>query len=66
MSIKLLETDGWLVDVRPQGRTGKRIRKKFSTKAEAQQYERWAIATLNNKDWLDKPTDRRPLSVLIE
>lgn len=51
-----------MVDVRPQGRTTKRIRKKFTTKAEAQQYKRWAIATLHNKEWLDKPRHRRALS----
>ncbi|MEN3258492.1 tyrosine-type recombinase/integrase [Sodalis endosymbiont of Spalangia cameroni] len=66
MSIKSLGTDGWLVDVRPQGRSGKRIRKKFPTKSEAQQYERWAIATLNSKDWLDTPKDKRYLSELID
>lgn len=56
----------YLVDVRPQGRNGKRIRKRFGTKGEAQQYERWVIATQNNKDWLDKPTDRRTLVEFIE
>lgn len=66
MGIKSLGNDGYIVDVRPQGRDGKRIRKKFPTKAEAQQYERWVIATQNNKDWVDKPADRRPLSELIE
>lgn len=65
MSIKPLGADGYLVDVRPQGRDGKRIRKKFPTKSEAQQYERWIIATQNNKEWVDKPDDRRPLSELI-
>lgn len=66
MSIKQTDDGQWLVDVRPQGRTGKRIRKKFDKKTEAQQYERWVIATQNNKDWIDKPTDRRKLSECIE
>lgn len=66
MSIKSLGADGYMVDVRPQGRTGKRVRKKFKTKAEAQQFERWVIATQNSKDWVDKPDDRRPLSELID
>lgn len=65
MSIKPLGADGYLVDVRPQGRNGKRIRKKFPTKSEAQQYERWVIATQNSKEWVDKPDDRRPLDELI-
>lgn len=66
MSIKSLGSDGWMVDLRPQGRDGKRVRKKFPTKAEAQHFERWVIATQNNKDWIEKPTDRRRLSELIE
>lgn len=65
MSVKPNNGDGWVVDVRPQGREGKRIRKKFVTKAEAVQYERWGIATQNNKDWVEKPADRRQLSELI-
>ncbi|WP_279050061.1 phage integrase [Cedecea davisae] len=65
MGIKSLGPEGYIVDVRPQGRDGKRIRKKFTTKSEAQQYERWVIATQSNKDWVDKPADRRPLAELI-
>jgi hypothetical protein len=52
MSVKLLPEGGWLVDVRPQGRNGKRIRKKFTTKSEAQQYERWIIGKLHNNGCL--------------
>ncbi len=66
MSIKSLGSEGYMVDVRPQGRTGKRVRKKFKTKSEAQQFERWVIATQNNKDWVDKPADQRPLTELID
>lgn len=66
MSIKPLNGEGYRVDVRPQGRQGKRIRKKFKTKAEAQQFERWIIATQNNKDWVEKPADQRFLTDLID
>lgn len=66
MTIKKLDSGQYRVDVRPQGRIGKRIRKSFGTKSEAQQYERWVIATQNNKDWIDKPADRRSLAELIE
>lgn len=66
MSISKIDSGQYLVDVRPQGRNGRRIRKKFDTKAEAQQYERWVIATQHNKGWLEKPKDRRPFSELIE
>jgi site-specific recombinase XerD len=65
MSIKSL-ADGYQVDVRPQGRNGPRIRKRFKTKSEAQQYERWVIATQHDKEWLDRPQDTRPLAELID
>lgn len=64
MSIKRTP-NGYEVDCRPQGRSGKRYRKKFKTKGEALQYERWLISTKNQKDWLDKPKDKTPLIVLI-
>lgn len=65
MSIKPT-TEGYLVDIRPQGREGKRIRKRFKTKSEAQQFERWVIATEHNKEWVERPADNRTLSELIE
>lgn len=66
MTINKLENGQYRVDLRPQGRHGKRIRKLFATKSEAQQFERHTLATQNNKEWLDKPADRRPLIDLIE
>lgn len=65
MSIKSIP-NGYEVDCRPQGRHGKRYRKKFKTKAEATQYERWLLATKNRKDWIEKPKDKRRLNELIE
>ncbi|WP_279146016.1 phage integrase [Photobacterium carnosum] len=65
MTIKNI-TDGYQVDVRPQGRAGKRIRKKFKTKAEAMQFEKWVIATQNSKGWIEKSRDRRKLTELID
>lgn len=65
MSIKSLK-DGYMVDMRPQGREGRRIRKKFATKSEAQQYERWILSSQHNKGWLDKAPDKRPFSDLID
>lgn len=66
MAISKLDSGQYLVDVRPQGRGGRRIRKRFSTRSEAQQYERWVLSTQHEKGWLDKPPDRRSLSELIE
>ncbi|AWK83534.1 tyrosine-type recombinase/integrase [Photobacterium damselae] len=65
MSIKSIP-NGYEVDCRPQGRCGKRYRKKFKTKAEATQYERWLLATRTQKGWLEKPKDKRRLNDLIE
>ncbi|SPW89880.1 phage integrase [Escherichia coli] len=55
-----------MVDMRPDGRKGKRIRKKFKTKSEAIQFERWVLAQHQNNAWNSAPTDRRSLSELIE
>ncbi|SGZ07858.1 phage integrase [Moritella viscosa] len=64
MSIKSI-ANGYEVDCRPQGRNGKRYRKKFTTKGEAQKYERWLLSTQNQKDWVEKSADKRPLLDLI-
>lgn len=65
MSIIKQDDGRYLVDIRPQGRDGKRIRKRFATKSEAQQYERWAVSSFHNKEWQDVLPDRRLLSELI-
>ncbi|WP_238780830.1 hypothetical protein [Vibrio fluvialis] len=54
MSIKK-EGKKWLVDLRPQGRNGKRYRRQFDTKFEATQYEKHVLATAHDKEWLEKP-----------
>ncbi|HEW9976038.1 phage integrase [Shewanella algae] len=65
--MSILKIDGgYRVDVRPQGRNGKRYRKVFKTKAEAQQYERWVVSTRNSNGWIDKPRDNRSLTEMIE
>jgi integrase len=66
MSIKKLDDGRYEVDVRPQGSGGKRIRRKFDTKGEAQIFERYTIANYHNKEWLAKPADRRKLTDLLE
>lgn len=66
MSVKSVK-NSYEVDCRPQGRDGKRYRKKkFKTKAEAQQYERYLLATRNNKEWLKKTQDKRSLTELMD
>lgn len=58
--------NGYLVDIRPQGRDGKRIRKTFKTKPEALAFQKWAIAEYSQKDWQPKKKDTRTLSEVIE
>ncbi|MCS3455475.1 site-specific recombinase XerD [Aeromonas sp. BIGb0405] len=66
MSIKKLDDGRYEVDVRPQGRYGKRIRRKFDRKHEATAFERYVLANQHDKAWVDKPKDARPLSELIQ
>ncbi|MCX9039223.1 tyrosine-type recombinase/integrase [Citrobacter portucalensis] len=66
MSVKKLDDGRYEVDVRPQGADGKRIRRKFSTKGEAQLFERHILVNFHNKDWLEKPADRRKLAELLD
>lgn len=66
MSIKKLDDGRYEVDVRPQGSEGKRIRRKFNTKGEAQIYERHILVNYHDKEWLEKPADRRKLTELLD
>src|SRR5690606_28512677 len=59
--------DGWIADVRPNGATGKRYRKRFTTKGEAIAYEAWLKSNSAQKpDWQPQKRDSRRLSELIE
>lgn len=62
------QKDGrYLADLRPQGRDGKRLRRRFDTRAEALRFERWAIQKYNNKEWMDVNTkDDRTFKDLVE
>ncbi|NWA44221.1 integrase [Ewingella americana] len=65
MSIKKLDDGRYEVDVRPQGSEGKRIRRKFNTKGEAQIFERHILVNFHNKEWIEKPADKRKLTELL-
>ncbi|MFA9210173.1 MAG: tyrosine-type recombinase/integrase [Yersinia sp. (in: enterobacteria)] len=65
MSIKKLDDGRYEVDIRPQGSEGKRIRRRFNTKGEAQVFERHILVNYHDKDWLEKPADRRKLTELL-
>lgn len=63
-----IKKDGekWLVDMYTNGRTGKRIRKRFDSKLEAARYEKHVLAQVGqSKDWNPSKPDLRSLSELI-
>ncbi|MFO6352751.1 integrase, partial [Pseudomonas aeruginosa] len=65
MSITKLPDGRWFVDVEPI--KGKRFRKRFKTKMEAQQFEATARQKCaENPCWTLRPKDRRRLSELVE
>lgn len=66
MSIKKLDDGQYVVDIRPAGRNGKRIRRTFSKKHEAVAFEKYVMVNYHEKDWLSKPADKRPLSELAK
>ncbi|MCW8827516.1 MAG: integrase, partial [Gammaproteobacteria bacterium] len=57
--------NGWLVDIRPQGRNGPRYRKTLSTKAEAIRFEAFIKSqAVQGNPWNSSPKDKRRLSEL--
>ncbi|HBT4948350.1 TPA: site-specific integrase, partial [Klebsiella pneumoniae] len=66
MTIKKLDDGRYEVDIRPAGRNGKRIRRKFDKKSEAVAFEKHTQFNHHTKEWLSKPTDKRHLSELIQ
>lgn len=66
MAIRKLDDGRWLVDVRPAGTDGKRIRRKFCKKGEASIFEHHILVNYHNKDWIEKPPDRRRLTELLD
>jgi len=57
--------DGWIVDIRPEGAHGKRVRKSFKTKAEALRYEAYARQKAQaGEPWQGEKKDMRRLSEL--
>lgn len=60
-------SDGWLVDIQPGGRGGKRFRKTLPTKAEALTYEAWLKTKVTQTpDWQSPRRDGRRLLDLVE
>lgn len=66
MAIKKTDA-GWRVDAQPGGRGGKRFRKTFKTKGDAQAWEAWLKTQINQRAaWQPEKRDTRKLSELIE
>ena len=57
----------WKVDIRPNGHAGKRIIRRFNTKAEALNFKNHILAqTSAGREWNPTPKDNRLLSEVIE
>lgn len=67
MGIKKQPNGKWLADIAPEGRAGKRYRKTFKTKAEAQRWCAWLTTKkVENREWEPKTKrDTRTLTDLI-
>ncbi|EBD6540660.1 integrase [Salmonella enterica] len=65
MAIRKLDDGRYLLDIRPRGVEGKRIRKIFPLRQKAQEFEKYALLNANNKPWQNSPPDQRRLSELI-
>ncbi|CAH7017856.1 Integron integrase [Vibrio chagasii] len=69
MSIRNLKdgsTKPWICECYPNGRAGKRVRKKFATKGEAKAFELHTMKEVDDKPWMGDKPDHRRLSQLIE
>lgn len=66
MTIKQQLDKHWLVDMYPFGRNGQRIRKRFTTKAEAERFEKYIIIKAKNDGWVTIKNDDERLNDLIE
>lgn len=65
MAVTKLTTGKWLVELYPNGATGRRIRRQFTTKGEALAYERHVKDQTEDKPWLGEKVDNRKLIDLV-
>ncbi len=69
MSVRKTEDENkkpWICDVRPNGRNGKRVRKRFATKGEAMAYEKFVLKETDDKPWLGEKSQTRSLLDMID
>ncbi|EKS7125733.1 tyrosine-type recombinase/integrase [Salmonella enterica] len=66
MSIRKLDDGRYLLDIRPHGRRGKRVRKVFDKKSIAIATERYIMANAENREYIQGYRDRRTLGNLLD
>ena len=69
MSVRNLKdgsTKPWICECYPNGRAGKRVRKKFATKGEAKAFELHTMEEIDDKPWMGIKPDNRRMSELLE
>lgn len=70
MTVRKLPSGEWIADFYPEnrenGKKGKRVRKKFATKGEALNYERYEMDKVEGKPWIEeKKEDKRRMTELV-
>lgn len=66
MAIRKTEA-GWKVDIRPNGRDGKRVRRTFKTQAQAKRFENKILATVaDGSEYAPPKKDNRRLLELVQ
>ncbi|ECO2437713.1 tyrosine-type recombinase/integrase [Salmonella enterica] len=66
MSIKKMDDGRYLLDIRPHGRKGKRVRKVFDKKSVAIATERYIMANAEKREYIQGYRDRRTLNDLFD
>ncbi|WP_022940073.1 phage integrase [Psychromonas hadalis] len=66
MSVKKQSNGTYLVDFRPTGTKGARVRKRFDTQGEAKRFVQYTLAKSEDKAWQPEKVDNRRLDELIE
>lgn len=66
MAVSKLPSGKWQAQVFPNGRDGKRVRRQFATKGEAQSFEKHLKQESQDKPWLGEKTDKRRVADLVE
>ena len=66
MAIRKQKSGKYLVELYPNGRDGKRVRKTFATQTEAKRFEQFQLNEAEQKPWLPDKADNRRLADLVE